>query len=386
MVDGGKNNSAVTVVLPIIDVKSNSIALCLQSVVNQNLKNIEILIVSNFTRSELENQLNKYIKIDDRFTIVQEQTLNIVKAYNLSLNLAKGKYIFFLSPSWFLPDLDALKKLFRAAEQNNVMLCGGSFMNSEHVDLNYQFEDSCIMTYSDYQFDQGFNQFLYNRAFLIRNHIGFDESNNFSTSLFFVKTMLKAQTFYAVNEVITLDLNFHNVTLSNEKLKSKLSVYLNLLNLSSKCGLSFLHGLIIARIEDREVSQKCITALFDYNLDIANLLIQLHNTANMSLLRGSKFSMYGYYLYILRNISELVLNQNENNKIIDEYKARENLLEQEKDNLYNNILNIKKGYSFRIGRVITFLPRKIRNGFRWYKEHGISSIIRGLLWHMKIKS
>ena len=33
---------------------------------------------------------------------------------------------------------------------------------------------------------------------------------------------------------------------------------------------------------------------------------------------------------------------------------------------------IRASWSYRIGRFITFIPRKIRGGIRCYKEHGIS--------------
>ena len=40
--------------------------------------------------------------------------------------------------------------------------------------------------------------------------------------------------------------------------------------------------------------------------------------------------------------------------------------------------------SFRAGRVITFIPRKVRNGIRCYREHGAAYTIRRTLWHLGI--
>ena len=38
--------------------------------------------------------------------------------------------------------------------------------------------------------------------------------------------------------------------------------------------------------------------------------------------------------------------------------------------------------SFRIGRVITWLPRKIRGGVRCYKEHGMRYTVRRTFEHL----
>ena len=42
--------------------------------------------------------------------------------------------------------------------------------------------------------------------------------------------------------------------------------------------------------------------------------------------------------------------------------------------------------SFRVGRVITFVPRKVRNGVRCYREHGVAYTIRRTLWHLGLIS
>ena len=53
-----------------------------------------------------------------------------------------------------------------------------------------------------------------------------------------------------------------------------------------------------------------------------------------------------------------------------------------KSHLERELYNIKHGYSFRIGRIITFFPRKIRGGVRCYREHGLKYTVRRTLYHM----
>ena len=48
------------------------------------------------------------------------------------------------------------------------------------------------------------------------------------------------------------------------------------------------------------------------------------------------------------------------------------------------IRNIHASVSYKIGRFITFIPRKIRGGIRCYKEHGMRYTWRRLKEHLHI--
>lgn len=56
-----------------------------------------------------------------------------------------------------------------------------------------------------------------------------------------------------------------------------------------------------------------------------------------------------------------------------------------RDNLYaEELANIKNGYSFRIGRKITWLPRMIRGGLKCFSDHGVSYTIKRAIEHCGI--
>jgi glycosyltransferase involved in cell wall biosynthesis len=50
----------------------------------------------------------------------------------------------------------------------------------------------------------------------------------------------------------------------------------------------------------------------------------------------------------------------------------------------DELRNIKTGYSFRIGRIITWGPRKVRGGVRCLKEHGIKYTAKRVIEHLGI--
>ncbi|OOB79962.1 MAG: hypothetical protein BEN18_02215 [Epulopiscium sp. Nuni2H_MBin001] len=45
---------------------------------------------------------------------------------------------------------------------------------------------------------------------------------------------------------------------------------------------------------------------------------------------------------------------------------------------------IKSGWSFRIGRIITLLPRKLKGGIYCYKEHGVRYTITRINHHVAV--
>lgn len=69
------------------------------------------------------------------------------------------------------------------------------------------------------------------------------------------------------------------------------------------------------------------------------------------------------------------------NKVIDDKLKLDNELKKYKKEL----AAVKSGYSFRIGRIITYVPRKVRGGIRCYKEHGLNFTLKRMVQKIKNK-
>lgn len=83
---------------------------------------------------------------------------------------------------------------------------------------------------------------------------------------------------------------------------------------------------------------------------------------------------------------------NTNNRSISENQSVEILqkriryLEQQLALAHQEIGNIHNSWSYKCGRFITFIPRKIRGGIRCYKEHGFSYTVQRFLVHLRLVS
>ena len=122
----------VSVIIPVYNVEKY-LKKCLDTVINQTLKDIEIICVDDGSTDNSLNILDEYQKSDSRIKILNQENKGPGEARNLALKNINGEYVFFLdSDDWI--ELDALEKLYDNATANDSDLV---FFNSiEHLPNN----------------------------------------------------------------------------------------------------------------------------------------------------------------------------------------------------------------------------------------------------------
>lgn len=85
----------VTVAVPIYNVEKY-MDRCLQSLVDQNYKNLEIILVDDGSTDGCPAKCDDWAKRDDRITVVHKTNQGLGMARNTGLDNATGKYIFFI--------------------------------------------------------------------------------------------------------------------------------------------------------------------------------------------------------------------------------------------------------------------------------------------------
>ena len=107
----------VSVVIPVYNVEE-FLKPCLDSIVNQTLKDIEIICVNDGSKDKSLDILNFYAENDDRFTVISQENGGHAVATNRGMKLAKGEYLFLMDSDDLL-DLSALEKTYYHAEKTN---------------------------------------------------------------------------------------------------------------------------------------------------------------------------------------------------------------------------------------------------------------------------
>lgn len=111
------NGIKVSVIIPIYNVEKY-IRKALESVVNQTLKEIEIICVNDCTPDNSMQIVEEFAKVDERFVIINQETnQGQGVARNCALGVAHGEYIMFLDPDdWF--ELDACERAYNQISKN----------------------------------------------------------------------------------------------------------------------------------------------------------------------------------------------------------------------------------------------------------------------------
>ena len=106
----------VSVIMPVYNA-SKYLEETLGYVLNQTLKEIELICVDDGSTDDSYAILKQYEEQDNRMTVLQQQNQYAGVARNNGLTIAKGKYVIF----WDSDDIfreDALEKLYTKAEQD----------------------------------------------------------------------------------------------------------------------------------------------------------------------------------------------------------------------------------------------------------------------------
>lgn len=122
-VDGG--TPLVSVVLPVHN-GAHHLAECLDSVLAQSLRAIEVIVVDDGSTDATPELLNAYAAADDRVRVVsQRPNRGVSAARNAGLNLARGRFVAFVDADDFV-DRSMLEDLFTASQELrvDVVSCG----------------------------------------------------------------------------------------------------------------------------------------------------------------------------------------------------------------------------------------------------------------------
>ena len=98
----------------------------IKSLLNQTLKEIEIIVVNDGSRDNSLLIANKYKDIDNRVKVVSQDNQGVSVARNFGLSIAKGEYIGFIDGDDWI-ESDMYKTLYDVAIRDNLDLVISDF-------------------------------------------------------------------------------------------------------------------------------------------------------------------------------------------------------------------------------------------------------------------
>lgn len=205
----------VSVVIPVYNVEPY-LNICMDSVVNQTLKDIEIICINDGSTDKSLDILNSYAEKDDRITVISQENGGHAVATNKGMKLAQGKYLYLMDSDDML-DLEALEKTYNAAEEKQVDFVLFQAMNyDEATDRTYANEMYSMNRLADFVGDEIFDYKdigdlaftisvtpwtkLYNREFVEKCGASFPEGLIFEDNVFFWEVFFSAERIYFLKE------------------------------------------------------------------------------------------------------------------------------------------------------------------------------------------
>ena len=201
------SNPKITVIICVYNVEPY-LRQCLDSVINQTLKDIEIICVNDESPDNSLAILQEYAAKDDRIVIIDQKNCGLSESRNHAMKIAHGRYLLFLDSDDYI-DLTTMEKLYNYAVDNYLDLL--SFSGYNFINGINELQDN---EYWNYNFlPEGFdcNCFnhkdcidfickmpvsscltMYRREFIQNNNFEFPKGLCYEDNVFYTKALLKA--------------------------------------------------------------------------------------------------------------------------------------------------------------------------------------------------
>lgn len=197
------NLPSVSILVPICNVEKY-LAQCLDSLVNQTLREIEIICINDGSTDNSLSIIKEFAAKDKRIVIIDKPNSGYGDSMNQGLSIAKGEYIGIVESDDFA-DATMFEKLYNLTNNGSVDIVRSNYYRywdtkgdaeSFEVEIR-QYEK--VITLSDEPslllISPAIWSAIYRKAFLIKNDIRFlpTPGASYQDTSFFIKTLCKAQ-------------------------------------------------------------------------------------------------------------------------------------------------------------------------------------------------
>lgn len=197
----------VSVIIPVYGVEKY-LNEAIDSVLNQTLKDIEIIIIDDGSKDNCPQIIDEYASKDSRIIAIHKPNGGYGQSCNVGLERATGEYIAIMEPDDYI-DSNMYEELYNIAKQNDSDIVKSSYYRNvedpiykevQYIDFakNYPIPTESFTIYDALQFlymHPSIWSAIYKREFLNKHNIQFKEAKGagWTDNPFQVQTMCLAQ-------------------------------------------------------------------------------------------------------------------------------------------------------------------------------------------------
>ncbi len=376
---------AVSVIVPVYNVEKY-LADCVDSILGQTFQDMEIILVDDGSSDSSGQMADDYAVRDTRVKVIHKENGGQSSARNAGVKVASGRYIYFCDADDYI-SRDAIEILYHTAMKNDldmVLFNGDSFLDKADTDNEAVAKRAEAYRYyydrkADYSgCKKGSALFaemsaagehrvsvclqLIRRAYFLENHLYFQEGIIYEDNLYSLKALLLADRVMFIPEKL-----FHRRVRAGSTMTSQ-EVFKN------------FYGYFVVYCE-------AIKFLANHTFE-DSVMREVENVINWTF-KGNASRIWKKlgacekkgFRKNLPIFQRILLDQIFGK---DEIGKRLKQAEAKNRELNKALSDIRYGYSFRIGRVVTWLPRKLRGGFKCLRQHGMVYTIKRVIEHVGI--
>ncbi len=143
----------VSIIIPVYNAEK-CLERCLNSIINQTYKNIEIICINDGSKDESLLLLKSYQEKDSRLIIIDQHNAGVSVARNVGIKRSTGKYITFVDADDWLEE-NAIECLYEEIVRQKVDVVRGNFFinidseNNESMCYSSELKNKKILTVQD---------------------------------------------------------------------------------------------------------------------------------------------------------------------------------------------------------------------------------------------
>jgi len=196
----------ISIIVPIFN-SEKYLKKCIDSIINQSLREIEIILINDGSNDNSENIIKEFK--DPRIVYIKQKNKGIGKTRNLGIKKSTGEYLAFVDSDDYL-ELDFCKKMYEKAKKNNCDIVMCDFYKEKYdgklEEINFEkFTDTNLTNYPNLlnKINLGPCNKIYSRDFILNNKILFEENLKYEDVIFVLKAFVLAQKIGKVNKYLT---------------------------------------------------------------------------------------------------------------------------------------------------------------------------------------
>jgi glycosyltransferase involved in cell wall biosynthesis len=198
---------------------------CLQSIQNQTVQSMEVLIINDGSTDETAIICEEFVQGENRFRLITQENRGLSEARNCGIREAIGKYIVFVDGADFVEPA-MYEKLLHCTEQQDAdfVLCGyKKYWPDTQRTKNYRISDVILnQSHSTFYFLAKHNEAhvvtwnkLFLREIIIENELFFENHAFFDDLGFVVRYLSFASKIAIVDEPLYFNVQHENLNTKN---------------------------------------------------------------------------------------------------------------------------------------------------------------------------